>query len=175
MPAVRRERRDSGARKVAAPTLVLGVDPGKRTGLALLRPRHGQPWECVASWTVPLERVPLELTRGVVAAACPKDRTVAALETWRAMGARKIRGLAHQAYASGVAWSALRIAGIETVTLDRQEILRAAGLRNSCDKARVARWLPRLVTAGRWLANEHERDAALAGFIGGGRIIASIP
>lgn len=158
---------------------VLGIDPGQRTGLALVEDGpKGLRLHVTAESALDLmrERI-VRLLNGLV----PE---IAAVEDWEYQGPKRARGVAHQAYATGVAVGVLDGMGVRVVTVTRTQTLAALGMRRGrggrfakASKAAVAAWVRKLVPAispevGAIERSEHEWDAVAVAVAGLGVSVA---
>lgn len=153
--------------------LVLGVDPGLTTGVALVREMDGKlvlertnegPLDLFAQWVVAHDRVGIAF---------------AIVEDWEYQGPQRARGVAHQAYATGRVQGVLEAHGIQVLRVTRTETIIALNLwrgrkRQKVSKATVADWVRKLVPAvtpevGAADRSEHEWDAVAVAVAGLGR------
>lgn len=145
---------------------ILGVDPGQTTGLALIECRNTGATLLRATREVPLLGWSV-LDLGV-------DPDVVAIETWEYQGQLRARGVAHQAYAAGVAMG--RAHGHTIVTMTRTQVLAAVGLQRgrsgrfkAVPKRMVAEWMAKLLGGEEAARSEHEWDAVAVAVAVAGR------
>lgn len=135
--------------------IVLGVDPGLSTGLAVLS-LEGDDRAVRWAASCHLTKAP-ELLRSTLKTWEPR---LVAIEGWELMGAARMRGACEQAWAAGVLTGHLREMGVEPVVLTRSLVKRALNCRRHADKQGVRAALSTLVLGMRWLTTDHESDAA---------------
>ena len=146
---------------------VLGVDPGKQTGVVLLQIGPQAPF------TVTTHR----LMHAAVFGGWLRKRletsviNLVAIETWQHFaGQRGVKGAAQAAYAAGRVRGAVEGAGIDgdrIIEVKRSDVLSGLGLSSNASKAKCAAAVRQLVAIG--AATDHEFDAAAVGIVGANR------
>lgn len=136
----------------------LGIDPGKDLGVARVDVDQQiqvimcDTWHDVAGF--------LQLGQ------CPANyRPKVAIEGWEYQGAKKSRGVPHQAEAYGKIIGILEGFAVPYVTVRRGQVLSSLGLRRSANKQAVLRAI-RSLTTGVRPCNDHEADAVAVAIAG---------
>lgn len=134
---------------------IVGIDPGKDMGITLVD--VGQSIEVL--WCATLHAV-TELQEQLI-----RSSPLVAVEWWEYQGAKKSRGVPHQAAAAGEVVGALRILGFDPVLVKRGDVLGSLGMARNSNKAAVGARI-RALTAGAVPRNDHEADAVAVAIAG---------
>ncbi len=149
--------------------LLLGLDPGAITGVAVLRVGATAPW--------PVERVAAVPGASLIPWLRQLVQEVhldgAILETYEYQGRARASGIGPQAFAAGRCAGVLETLGIpRVVCLRRHEILTGLGAKTEACGQRAAARLVR-VRVG-YEGTPHEWDAIMAVVVGAGRLQGTV-
>jgi Holliday junction resolvasome RuvABC endonuclease subunit len=148
--------------------LVIGIDPGERTGLALVRVGATLPVVVLGTLECPLRAIRAALSE-LLGWNAKVDGVV--VEGWEYQGPERAKGCTAQAYAAGVCVGAALGWEVAVVEIPRHDVLAGLKCRASAGKgvvqaavlsfARFTSVLPK---------SEHTWDAVAAAIVGAGRL-----
>lgn len=145
-------------------TVILGIDPGARTGLALVRVGPSGPHAVLRVCSVADDDV-VHWMRQLFQSDAPDGL---AIEDWEHQGARRSRGAMHQGFHAGRCAGMGEVFGVTRIALvRRREVLTAFGVRTEAalhDRVRL------LSALGGRHATTHELDAIAVAIVGAGRM-----